>query len=48
VYFVPLLLGAGTRLLDRVDGAEIELEKTRVIDSPRVTHLRFRVTAGAP
>ena len=31
------------RLFDRVDPKHIEVENTRVIDSPRVTHLRYRV-----
>jgi dihydrofolate reductase len=42
VHLVPVLLGGGKRLLDSI-GKHIELEKTRVIDSPGVTHLRFRV-----
>jgi dihydrofolate reductase len=40
IHLVPLLLGGGVRLLERVD-AEVEL--TDVIDSPRVTHLRYRI-----
>ena len=40
---VPLLLGGGTRLFDRVDAGRIAFEKTRVVDSEGVTHLRFRV-----
>jgi hypothetical protein len=40
---VPLLLGDGRRLFDGV-GSDIELERTRVVESPGgVTHLRFRV-----
>lgn len=42
IHIAPLLLGGGTRLFDDV-GAEHELETTRVIESPAVTHLRFRV-----
>jgi len=37
---VPVLLGDGTRLFKNMG---IELERTRVIESPGVTHLRFRV-----
>ena len=48
LHVVPLLLGAGTRLFDRLESAPIQLDKTRVIDSPGVTHLRFRVTTKAP
>jgi dihydrofolate reductase len=41
IHMVPILLGGGTRLLENLgDG---KLEKIRVIDSPLVTHLRFRV-----
>jgi hypothetical protein len=41
---VPILLGAGTRLFDDLAGDPIQLEKTRVIDSPEVTHLKYRVS----
>lgn len=43
IHVVPLLLGGGIRLFDGSGAEQIELEKTRVIDSPGVTHLRFRV-----
>ena len=43
IHLVPVLLGDGVRLFDRMDRSRIELEKTRVIDSPGVTHLRFNV-----
>jgi len=43
IHVAPLLLGGGVRLFDHLGDAKIELEKTRVIDSPLVTHLRFRV-----
>ena len=39
LHLAPVLLGAGVRLFDR----PVELERTRVIDAPGVTHLRFRV-----
>jgi hypothetical protein len=29
-------------LFEHVDPKSIELEKTRAVDSPRVTHLRYR------
>ncbi|MFF4894406.1 dihydrofolate reductase family protein [Micromonospora chersina] len=41
INLVPVVLGAGTRLLD--DLGHIELERTQVIASNAVTHLRFRV-----
>ncbi|MEV1143007.1 dihydrofolate reductase family protein [Micromonospora sp. NPDC049799] len=40
---VPVLLGTGTRLFDDLGTDHIELERTAVIESPHVTHLRFRV-----
>jgi dihydrofolate reductase len=43
LHIAPLVLGGGVRLFDQLGDAKIELEKTRVIDSPQVTHLRFRV-----
>ena len=44
VHLVPVLLGGGTRLLDDVPPG-VRLEPTRVIASPAVTHLRYRVEA---
>ena len=41
IHLVPVLLGGGTRLLDGLD-PKIKLERTRVVDSPTVTHLRYR------
>jgi dihydrofolate reductase len=43
IQLVPVLLGAGTRLFDHLSPNHIELERTRLIESPHVTHLRFRV-----
>jgi dihydrofolate reductase len=44
VHLIPVLLGAGRPLFgDLVE--HIELELTRVVDAPGVTHLRFRVKA---
>jgi dihydrofolate reductase len=42
IHVVPLLLGDGVRLFDHVDPT-VDLELTRVIESPSVTHLRYRV-----
>jgi dihydrofolate reductase len=43
IHLVPVLLGAGVRLFDHFGSENIELETVRVVDSPGVTHLRFRV-----
>jgi len=41
LHVAPMLLGGGVRLFE--DGPGIDLEPLRVIESPRVTHLRYRV-----
>ncbi len=43
IHLVPVVLGAGTRLFDRVDNAPIEFEQTQVIQGPDATDLRFRL-----
>lgn len=40
---VPFLLGAGVRYFDRLGPEPIELERVSVVETPDVTHLRFRV-----
>lgn len=42
IHLIPVLLGSGRRLFD-VLPSEIELELVRVIDTPRATHIRYRV-----
>jgi dihydrofolate reductase len=41
LHVVPIMLGDGARLFDGV--GDLKLEKTRVIDTPAVTHLSYRV-----
>lgn len=48
IQLVPLLLGAGVRLFENLGTEAIELDMTRAIKSPFVTHLRFRVERGQP
>lgn len=43
IHLVPVLLGGGVRLFDDVGPEQVELEATRVIESPAVTHLTYRV-----
>ncbi len=40
---VPILIGGGVSLFDRLGTGPIELERTRVVDAPGVTHLQYRV-----
>jgi dihydrofolate reductase len=46
IHVVPMLLGGGVRLLDDVGDAPGGLELDRVVDSPAVTHIRYRVKAA--
>lgn len=43
IHLVPVLLGEGIRLFDHLGRTPIQLERTRVVDAPNVTHLYFRV-----
>ena len=43
VHVVPILLGGGRRLFDDLGTARVNLETDRVVPSPAVTHMRFRV-----
>jgi len=48
IHVAPVLLGGGTSLFDQLGIEPLGLEATRVIASPSVTHLRFRVPARTP
>lgn len=39
----PVLIGDGRRLFENLEPEHLELERTRILASPLVTHLRFRV-----
>ena len=39
----PVLLGAGLRFFENLDTVQIEVERTRVIESSDFTQLEFRV-----
>ena len=43
IHLVHVLFGGGVRLFDHLGTEQNELERTKVIDSPGVTHLIFRV-----
>jgi dihydrofolate reductase len=42
LHVVPIILGGGARLFDRV-GPDLKLELLRVIEAPGVTHLKYRM-----
>jgi hypothetical protein len=39
----PVILGSGERLLDGFEAGSPTLELVRVLEAPRVAHLRYRV-----
>jgi dihydrofolate reductase len=43
ISLVPVLLGEGRRLFEHLGAEHIELEPTRVVEAPDVTHLHYRV-----
>ena len=43
VNLAPVLLGGGVRLFEHLGTTPIDLESTRVIEAPGVTHLTFRI-----
>jgi dihydrofolate reductase len=43
IHVAPLLLGGGVKFLDELSSDEVKLESTRVVESPVVTHLQYRV-----
>jgi dihydrofolate reductase len=46
VHLAPVFLGSGARLFDSLGDHRPGLEITRVIASPTVTHLRYRISKG--
>lgn len=47
LHLVPLLLDGGVRLFENLGAAPIDLELLKVVPSPLVTHLRYRVAQQA-
>lgn len=43
IHVVPLLFCQGKRLFDHLGRDQIELERTRIVESPGATHMVFRV-----
>jgi dihydrofolate reductase len=42
LHVVPLLLGDGARLFQRLGDAEVQLEQVRAVEAPGVAHLKYR------
>lgn len=43
IHVVPKLLGGGARLFDNMDGRQTAYEPVRVVNSPAVTHYKYRL-----
>ena len=43
IHLIPVLLGQGRRLFDNLRPEHIELERTRTLEGPGVTHMHYRV-----
>lgn len=43
IHLIPVFLDGGVRLLDHLGIEPTELECTKVMEAPGVTHLRFRI-----
>ena len=43
IHLIPVLVGQGRRLFDHIGTDHIELELTRIVDVPGVTHIRYRI-----
>ncbi|MDQ6796346.1 MAG: dihydrofolate reductase family protein, partial [Chloroflexota bacterium] len=39
----PVLIGDGMRLFEAADHGAVELTPTRIVDTPEVTHIRYKV-----
>ncbi len=45
IHLISVLLGNGTRLFDHPMSKQVKLEKTKLIETPAATHLRYRVVS---
>ncbi|MDR8393740.1 dihydrofolate reductase family protein [Aliifodinibius sp. S!AR15-10] len=43
IHLAPIFIGSGVRLFDAAVLRELEFEKEEVLDSPLVTHLRYKI-----
>jgi dihydrofolate reductase len=44
VSIAPLILGAGSRLFEGLEGGTSKLEQIRAVDAPGVTHIKYQVS----
>jgi len=44
---VPVLLGGGARLFDDTDGRQTDYDCIRVVNSPTVSHYKYRLKRQA-
>lgn len=42
IHVVPVILGDGARLFDNTDSQQTEYECSRVVNSPTVSHYKYR------
>jgi dihydrofolate reductase len=43
IHIAPVLFGAGIKLFEHIGNEHIELESTRVLETPGAIHIRFRI-----
>jgi dihydrofolate reductase len=43
LHIVPIVVGAGERLFDNLQGTDVRLEPVRTLEGPGVTHLKYHV-----
>lgn len=46
LHFAPIVLGEGIRLFDQLNAVPVKLEVDKVVDTPDVTHVNYRVLKG--
>jgi dihydrofolate reductase len=44
ISIAPLILGAGARLFEELDGGTLNLKQIRTVDAPAVTHIKYEVS----
>jgi dihydrofolate reductase len=44
LHVAPVMLGSGTRLFEGIGPEDVKLQTEEVVESPAVTHIRYRVT----